>query len=155
VRVIERFYPWLKQDDKLPEAWKTCCGFKNRTMVDKIARRDMGLSYTYEKLHLATRALATGANDIRDRLESAAISTMMLDVSPQDQQFDFPTPELRDKFRSVRERMTRVEARGDEGRIRATLRTLSDEEAEQIATDLFDLFVDIAERDAEANAKRR
>ncbi len=89
------------------------------------------MTNTYEPLYIAVRGLATGANTIQARLHSAYLAIHTLT--------DFPTPELRDQFTSIAAALTCVE-----GSALATVRMLTDEEATQVAQDIFDLFIDVA-----------
>jgi lipase chaperone LimK len=58
---------------------------------------------------------------------------------------DFPTQELRDQFTSILAALTCVPAEGDEGSLQASVRKMTDDEATQVAEEIFDLFIAIAQ----------
>lgn len=92
---------------------------------------------TYERLRLAVESLATGSDNIQNRLYYAFLSIYVF------READFPV-KLRADFREIYEDMTKVEAVGDEGNIKATCRGMSDEDAEMIAQKIFNLFTTIS-----------
>jgi hypothetical protein len=82
--------------------------------------------------------MATTDMPLRDRLEAA-----MIEMSPL-RADNFPEGELRRRYQGIREDLTIEEARvPGEGRIRSTLRILTDEDAAAIAGRIFDLFLDL------------
>ena len=92
---------------------------------------------SYEPLYVAVRALATDADTIQSRLHSAfALHTLTV--------ADFPTQELRDEFTSIVAALTCVPAEADEGTAQATAQRLTDDEAREVAREIFDLFIKIA-----------
>lgn len=94
-------------------------------------------SYLWEKLYIATHALATGRGSLKERLHSAYLSFAHL--GPE----DFPE-ELQNDFAALEEQMTRVEARADEGTVAATLQAIDDDEAAEIAGKIVDLYNTLA-----------
>jgi hypothetical protein len=83
--------------------------------------------YVREKLLKAVDALATGTGAVQQRLLSAALAMSTLRPT------DFVDDESRAQFAAIREMLTRHEPRAGEGRIRATLARLSDDEARSVA----------------------
>jgi hypothetical protein len=98
---------------------------------------EMSKDYAIEKFYVAILSLI-GMGDIRERLESAALTLSTL--RPGD---DFPTS-LRERFKSLWSDLTREEAQIEgEGRIRATIRKIEPEDAAKIAEQIFDLYFDL------------
>jgi len=89
--------------------------------------------YVREKLANAVDALATGDGSLQQRLLSAALATATLRPA------DFVDDESSAEFAAIREMLTRHEPRAGEGRIRATLARLSDDEARSLAQVFFEL----------------
>lgn len=95
------------------------------------------VSYDYatEKLYLATLGLVRGEGGIKDRLEGAAVTLIIL--RPEK---DVPE-KLRAEFESIHSELTSEPAQFEgEGTIRATIRQLSPDEASQIAERIFHLY---------------
>jgi hypothetical protein len=97
------------------------------------------LDYVWEKLYQATHGLAVGQGNIKERLFNAFLS---LNVLHDD---DFPA-ELQESFGALVEQITRVEPRGGEGTIQATINTIDDDEAAQMAETIVSLYNAIATR---------
>jgi hypothetical protein len=83
----------------------------------------MSAAYTWEKLYAAVHTLATGTDDLKNRLADAYISALVR-LEPS----DFP-PNSRAEFADFRAAMVRVEPQGDEGRVAATVKDMPDEVA--------------------------
>ena len=97
-------------------------------------------TYTYgrQKLWQAVDALATGTGTIQERLESAAMGLHGL------RSFEDQLPvELHRELEATSQDLTKVPAQGNEGRIRATLRTMSDEEGAKLAQRIFSLYIEL------------
>lgn len=99
----------------------------------------MSVSYLSEKLGSAVNAMATSAAPIHKRLEFACIGSHT--ISDERSWEGFKDRELAARWFAWWERMTAVEAQGDEGRIMATINAMSDREAEEAAEELFDIFL--------------
>jgi hypothetical protein len=82
------------------------------------------VGYAYEKFMQAM-----------DSLEYAA--GYLIRLRPE----DLPDGELRRMFQGIHDDLTWVEAKGDEGRISATVRALNDEDAKAIANRIFTMFM--------------
>jgi hypothetical protein len=81
----------------------------------------------------AVGSLATGTGTIQERLESAAITlTTLSRPGPESL-----SAELNGKLDAIVQDLTRTPAQGDEGKIRAALRTMSDEEGSKLAERIF------------------
>lgn len=89
--------------------------------------------YIRERLARAVHALATADGPLPERLFSASLATTTL--HPR----DFADPEGRADFGAIREMLTRREALANEGRVRATLARMSDDEARAVAERIFEL----------------
>ncbi|MDH4318645.1 MAG: hypothetical protein OEV64_09670 [Desulfobulbaceae bacterium] len=76
--------------------------------------------YGWEKLHLAVHSLA-GASTQKERLVNA-VAYNLIHIIPEN---NLP-PELRDEFKQFMEEITSVEAKGNEGRVRATVDSLDE-----------------------------
>ncbi|WP_105418541.1 hypothetical protein [Neorhizobium sp. T25_27] len=88
--------------------------------------------YFREKLSAGVSCLV-GLGSIKDRLANAFIS--MITVSPG----GFSDPEMGNRYAEIYARVTAQDAVSDEGKIMATLGSISDEEAAEIAHDVFEL----------------
>jgi hypothetical protein len=97
--------------------------------------------YAHEKLMLAVHALATGVSPLQKRLADAA--QLLIRLQPD----DFPE-DLRRMFEGVIDDLSFDQAQGDEGRIAATMKITSDEDASAIAGRIFSLFVEMSRRAA-------
>jgi len=97
----------------------------------------MSSSNVREKLWVALRALVTGGGSLQERLASAALGLATLPSKNG----------LREKHRAALEAimqdLTRESAAGNEGRIQATTRRMSDQEAVRIAGEILDLYTEI------------
>jgi len=103
------------------------------------------MSYPYEKLMVAVDAMATSPQRIQDRLHSAYMSFHPLRPT------DFPEGKMRVAYVEIMDRLTRVkDADPDKGFVRATLDRMSDEDAGNLASKIFDLFLDVARERFEA-----
>jgi len=96
--------------------------------------------YCEEKLRNAVDALATSAEPIQERLFTAAIALHVL--SPE----DFSDEGLRKTFGALEDMVTWRVADADEGTLRATTGSLSDEQASAAATMIFRLYVGLTLR---------
>ncbi len=97
------------------------------------------VNYTYEKLMVAVSTL-TGPGDIRARLLDAFISALHVLGSN-----DFPE-ELRDDWLEIMQALTWLPAERDEGTAQRTVEAMSDDEAREVASQVFSLFLQVAER---------
>lgn len=93
----------------------------------------MSLNYAKEKLHVAVSTLSTGTADIQTRLADAYISSV---IRIRDE--DLP-PDLRRDLKAITKAITRVPAKGDEGSVRATVDTMSDNQCSELAAEIFEL----------------
>jgi rhamnogalacturonyl hydrolase YesR len=86
-----------------------------------------------QKLHQVVDTLATHPGYIRERLIDAGLILVQLLNS------DLP-PKYQQEFASIREALTNVDPRGNEGRLAATVNSMSSEDAAQIANRIVQLM---------------
>jgi len=88
-----------------------------------------------KKLWEAVHVLVTSDRTIQERLAGAAISLIQL-IGPDPTWSEAHGAELQ----ALRQELTSVEASGSEGRIQATTRTLSSEQASKLAERILGLY---------------
>ena len=93
------------------------------------------------RFYLAVCDLASGVQDIQERLGDA-YSDHLMHLKPEELPEDHQA-----EFRQICDRLTSVKAAGDEGSIRASARTLSNEEASEMARNIVAMFNGIAGQD--------
>lgn len=93
-------------------------------------------SYGREKLWQAVDCLVSGTGSIQERLESAALYLIRLEPNN-----DEMPKELHLELEAILLDLTKMAAKGDEGKISATLRFMSDEEGSKLAGRIFSLYV--------------
>jgi hypothetical protein len=93
----------------------------------------MSLDYAHEKLMTAVGGLATGTARLQQRLADAAMCFVA--IKPED---DFPDEELRRAFLGIMDDLTFED--GADGRIAATMRVTSDEDARDLAKRIVSLY---------------
>ena len=86
--------------------------------------------------------LITSDQDLPNRLADAYASHFIM-LRPD----DFPEGDLRKAMQTIKEDLTWVEAKGDEGKVAATAALLDELEAKDIAKRIFDLFLKLYELD--------
>lgn len=99
----------------------------------------MSLDYVHEKLSVAVASMATSTATLQNRLADAYISGFHT-LKPA----DFPA-DLQSSYEEIRNDLTKVPARGDEGTVVATTRAMSDEDATNLIDRIVDLSYDVAE----------
>lgn len=92
----------------------------------------MSLDYACEKFGTALRFMASSPANIKDRIHSAylEINLVKLEDLPQDS---------RNEYEDLMGKLTSVTAIGDEGKLRASLDAMSEEEATELAKVIVDL----------------
>jgi hypothetical protein len=90
--------------------------------------------YALEELADAADALETGAGSIHERLFEAFTDPVR--IGPE----DVPDGELRPAFAELTAALTSEEPKGAEGRLVATLMVMDDEQAQDIARAIVDLY---------------
>jgi hypothetical protein len=97
-------------------------------------------TYTYgrQKLWQAVDALATGTGTIQERLANAAMG--LSGLRPFENQLPV---ELHSQLKAIVQDLTRTPAQGDEGSIKATTRTMSEEEGAKLAKRIFSLYIEL------------
>jgi hypothetical protein len=90
--------------------------------------------YALEKLADAADALETGAGSVHERLFEAF--TCLVRIGPE----DMPDGDLRLAFAELMGALTCEEAKGTEGQLVATLKVMDDEQAQNIARAIVDLY---------------
>ena len=98
------------------------------------------MSYEWEKFHSATRILATGKGSIKERLVDAFIYELHI-IEPDDAKLPHG---LKEVFSKIFCEVTSAKPVGDEGTIIASIKTMSEERAIQIAEEIFDIFVELS-----------
>jgi hypothetical protein len=96
--------------------------------------------YVLEKLIQAVDTLATGSGRVQERIASAALH--FLPARPE----DLPYEDLRRTFIGIRDDIAFEPAKGNEGRIAATMRITNDEDARAIARRILNLYLELNER---------
>ena len=96
----------------------------------------MSLDYAYEKFSIAIRGMASSPQNIKDRICNAHLHfhTLKLDDLPQDSRW---------KYEDLITKLTSVRAKENEGSVRASLDAMSDNEAEELARVIVDLYDEI------------
>jgi hypothetical protein len=95
------------------------------------------LKYANEKLYGAVRNMVASPKGLHDRLDGAYLAFHTLHATHN---LEALPPELRSKLEDIFERLTREEAKGSEGKVRATLNVMSEDDAQNLAHDTFDLY---------------
>lgn len=95
----------------------------------------MGTSYTWEKLHLAVVSLV-GKGDIKERVYGAWLASDALDAEPE----DFPDAGERERWNNLSERLSSAPAKGNEGTVKATIATMSDDDLQSAAEEFLSLY---------------
>ncbi len=103
-----------------------------------------GYNHAWEKFFNAVRSLVISTETLQERLVRPIIGISGLHA-------DEIPPALKGKVKSLKSTMTAVAAKGDEGTIRATARTLSDEQAKNVALEIVSLYNSIATKSYENN----
>lgn len=88
--------------------------------------------YASGKLSMAVHVLATSYGTLRSRLYDAYLEFSILSTR------DFP-PSLQGSFQWIKKELTKREAHGNEGRVKATLRGMRKVKAEEIAARICEL----------------
>lgn len=96
--------------------------------------QQIAYDYLHEKFTVAVGALAASNEPIKDRLYNAYISALH-HLRPQEM-----PPDIRDDWHKLTEQITRIQAVGDEGNLRATLNAMTDDEAVEIADQIVNIF---------------
>jgi hypothetical protein len=99
------------------------------------------MGHTRERLHQALRSLV-GAAPMRGRLVNAAHTLNPLQAK------DFPDDDAAATFDRIMHDLTHIEAVGGEGNIEATVKTLSDDDAERIAREILGLYHRVVQLEA-------
>lgn len=86
-----------------------------------------------ERVHKAIESLATGRGDVRDRLRVAG--SILSPLQPS----EFPKG-LQEKFKSIKDQLTRYPSVGSEGAIEATMKRIKNSTGEKIAQSIFELY---------------
>ncbi|WP_142590513.1 hypothetical protein [Serratia marcescens] len=93
--------------------------------------------YGWEKFHCAVHSLC-GHGDIKERLENAYV----FNIAHVRYQNDLPEP-LHEKFKDLVSSLTHVQPEGDEGKARATIKTMDELKINKVIEDIIGLYDDI------------
>jgi hypothetical protein len=93
--------------------------------------------YNFEKISMAVRILATSTDSLRRRLEHAyyALSTV--------REHELQRSEQRRMLSEIRETITAVDGKDENGKVQASLGRMSDDAARELARKFLDLFTSI------------
>lgn len=100
----------------------------------------MSINYVWEKFYVAVQALAGGQGNIKERLLDAYISALIR-LKPD----DLPK-EMQQEFSMLQEELTKAEPIGNEGKLRATINSISSDRAAEIAEKIVGMYDKIAKR---------
>lgn len=92
----------------------------------------MSSDYGWEIFHSATLSLV-GSGSQRERLVAAYRRIILVIIE------DVP-PELRDILQTLKQNITRVEAKDEEGRIQATVDSMEDTEVDQMTEHIISMY---------------
>jgi hypothetical protein len=102
------------------------------------------LNYAWEKFQIATFCLA-GEDRMQSRIYAAYSAFHPVQLK------DFENyPELHDKYREIMDRLTVVRTDREKGYVPATLESMADDEAREVATLIIELMFGIARARLEA-----
>ena len=101
----------------------------------------MSYAYIWEKFFATVDTLAIGDDGIRERLINAVTFNLLML-----QNNDFPEDDLRGKYEKLMDELTKEQAAGNEGTVRATIEKMPLEEASEIARKIVSMFAEICER---------
>lgn len=90
-------------------------------------------SYVWEKAYCALDSLSTSPQSLKQRIGDAYMFHLM------HLQMEELSPELKKLFSNIEERLTEEEPAGDEGSVQASLATMTDDMASEVAKDIFKL----------------
>lgn len=108
---------------------------------------DPALRHLTESFGMAARSLAAGRGPVRDRLVGAFHQL----GAPEIEIRHVLDSELQESWDSIRKRMTSTPATSNEGLYQAAVNEMTEEQATELAQDLFDLAWSIAMRFWESN----
>lgn len=108
-------------------------------MAGQNTRGEKPLTYVFDKLNNCVLSLVKGSESVQERLFNAfrSLNSLKLD--------DFPE-KLQKDFQEIQNELMKVEALRNEGRLKATQKILSDEQADALAEKILNLFISITER---------
>ena len=95
------------------------------------------LTYTWEKLHIAVRGIAVDEGNLKTRLYNSYLAWMTLDPS------DFP-PDLAPRFAKLHQSVTAITPYADEGSLKATIDTFTDDYARHAIEEIVSLYDAVA-----------
>ena len=107
------------------------------------AEKPKPITFVLDRLCNAVLLLIKGSDSIQDRLFNAfqSFNSLKLDDFPE----DFPE-ELKKEFEEIQNELIKVKALTDEGKVKASLRILPDERANDLAKKLLNLLIKTTER---------
>lgn len=94
--------------------------------------------YRREKLGVAADAINSERGSTHERLLRAWLSFHVLEPA------DFPEADDRELFAKIKYRLTDRQATDDEGDVPATIRQMSEDEANAVASDVLELYARLA-----------
>ncbi|MGD0954321.1 MAG: hypothetical protein ABR985_18340 [Methanotrichaceae archaeon] len=108
-------------------------------MAGQNTKAEKPLTYVFDKLYNCVLSLMKGSDSIQERLFNAfrSLNSLKLDDFPED---------LQKYFQEIQDELTKVEALRNDGRLKASQKRLSDEQANVLAEKILNLFISITER---------
>jgi hypothetical protein len=101
------------------------------------AKGKFDLTYANEKLYSAVRYMATSSANLPDRIAGAFASFHTL--LPPHNLKNIPS-KVQSKLVEIHDRLTREKAKGSEGDVHATLNVMTEDDARDLAEEIFDLY---------------
>ena len=104
----------------------------------------MKLMYANEKLYDAVRLMATSRKSLKERI-SLAFNASLGQLTVEQNRMLLP-PDLRAKFAEIEALCKGKNAEDPRGSVRASLDEISDDDAHELATKIFDLYYQVHAR---------
>jgi ATP phosphoribosyltransferase regulatory subunit HisZ len=113
------------------------------TVQNTTTEKPKPITFVLDRLYNTVLLLIKGSDSIQDRLLNAfqSFNSLKLDDFPK----DFPE-ELQKEFEEIQNELIKVKALRDEGKVKASLRILPDERANDSAKKLLNLLIKTTER---------
>jgi hypothetical protein len=108
------------------------------------------MSYAEEKLYAAVRTL-TSSDPVRERLISACVYNL-IHVHQRGEE-SLPEEARRD-FTQLWQTVTRVEARGEEGKVRASVEAMDDQAVTEAVDCILRMFIAVTRQGAQREVRR-
>ena len=100
----------------------------------------LDMSYVREKFHMAVRTLVSGSDNIQDRLFNAVVYNNFVRLKDE---WACKETDVREKFLELMGELEREELFCDEGRLKAIISRMPEEEASELAERIVDIYDEI------------